>query len=663
MLLRRVPRVARISIRLSLNVKVSSGPNGVEGRVPRYNSESSLGIALTEPFNLYQSYVLQGLIEKDEQQLRAMKEFQKLYYRLLGYKPPEELQVKISLLLKQIEVKYAEIGVQQQGISFSTMSRLFKKDPVVKKNELIAYLTDEQQLENIVAPKGLLINGEVGCGKSMLMDIFAASLPYESKMRWHYNTFILWVFSQIHEIQNQRNLLSHIGKDNKHLMENEFILFEIAQKMIAKNTVLILDEFMLPDIALANIIKILFTYYFKLGGVLVATSNKLPEELYSNKFQKNSFEKFVNILNIRCESFDMRSETDYREKFLENSTTKANLVVKLENENHEQEWQDMITSIIGDNSPEQKILRVYGRDIKINKLYGDVCFLDYQEICQGLYSSADYITIASSFPVIILDNVLLMTTKMKNEAKRFISLIDAVYESKCQFYMRSEVEIDYLFFADALYGEDKVLMKRLNLVVIEEDDRIKVQDEEMYAKTAIAMENPYRPNVSSYEGDVNLTFNEDINKKADYQNYIAFTGEDEKFAYKRVVSRIKEMVGSDLWRERSQWVPVDKSMRPWEKENSKSHLIINPLSKIKNHTNTEVDIGKIHQMKESIKDEYPRDIVEGSGITLQEFSNEISPKFKEVSHFWKMGHWTKANGKRLKDGLAKSWLRSSIKDD
>lgn len=650
-----------------------SGPHGVDGRGPQYKHEGCFGVAVTDPFQLYQSYVLQRLIDKDEQQLRVMKEFQKLYYRVIGYRPPEELQVRISLLLKQIEVKYAEIDAKQQGISFSSMSRLFQKDPVVTKNELVAYLTDEEELKNIVAPTGLLVNGEVGSGKSMLMDIFAASLPYESKMRWHYNNFILWVFNQIHEIQNNRNLLSHMNGNKKYTMQNEFILFEIAQKMIKKNTILILDEFMLPDIALANIIKILFTYYFKLGGVLVATSNKLPEELYSNQFHKGSFDKFVGILHSRCLTIDMKSQIDYRCKFFESSTTASNLVIKLNNNNHDTDWDNLIEQRVLKFSPNSKdnyhgsiTLKLYGRDIKIEKTYlnHQVCHLDYEYICQGLFSSADYITIASVFPIVILDNVPIMTTKMKNEARRFISLLDAIYEAKCQFFMRCEVDIDYLFFPDVFHSNNKALMEKLNLDMSNDGiNRLSVQDEEMFAKTSIAMDNPYRPNVSTYDVGRNSKFNEvfDKSKKVDFKDIKVFIGEDEKFAYKRAVLRIKEMVASDNWRSSNRWVPVDSSMRPWEQSQKEN----NPPTKLKSKSNetSPIDEAKINEMKRSLREQYPRDIVHGTDISLQQFSETISPKIQNSNHFWKMGSWNKENGKRLKDTIAKTWLRTSISND
>ena len=96
----------------------------------------------------------------------------------------------------------------------------------------------------------------------------------------------------------------------------------------SKNSILMLDEFVLPDIASANIIKILFTFYFKLGGVLVATSNKLPEELYSTDFSKRKFKDFVGILNMRCQSIDMKSEKDYRTYFANESSKILYMVTK-----------------------------------------------------------------------------------------------------------------------------------------------------------------------------------------------------------------------------------------------------------------------------------------------------------------------------------------------
>ncbi|KAK6459516.1 AFG1-like ATPase-domain-containing protein [Scheffersomyces xylosifermentans] len=698
----------------------SSGPCGVEGRLPvgrdytrqDENNGASTGVAITDPFILYQNYVSNGLLQKDELQLRTMKEFQKLYHRLLEYSPPEELSIKISLLLRKIELKQAAALANEGSSSLGKLrafQNLFKKDPEVEKKEIVRFITDEDELYNFASPHGLIINGEVGCGKSMLMDIFAASLPHKSKMRWHYNNFILWVFNEMHRIQNERLFTSTLPNGqrvSKYTMENEFVLFEIAQKMIKKNTVLMLDEFMLPDIAAANIIKILFTYYFKLGGVLVATSNKLPEELYSNEFHKKKFKSFVGILSARCISVDMRSTKDYRVAFASEASTDPYLVVKSNNPDNEKEWLKLIkTKALGysEDSPEvtsdmsleslggkPSFITVYNRTTHIPMTFNDdtVCYLEYEYICQGLYSSSDYITLASRFNTIILDNVPIMTTKMKNEARRFISFLDALYEAKCQFFMRSEVEVDYLFFPDASDNLKPEIKKFLEDMNEGDENRLEVQDEEMFAKTAIAASNPYRPNVASYDQSNMESFNEFTKtlksavtgkgpiqvepQTVDFKNLRAFTGDDEKFAFKRAVSRITEMVGSEGWRNTNRWVPIDKTMRPWEpREDSDSVLgfksIEQSVQSAIDRANSKIDDlieknNSIRQLADTLlKESSSQELAFQEDVPFRILNSRIAPVFSSLSHFWAMGPWTHEQGKRMKDGISRSWIRSSIR--
>ncbi|RLV93420.1 Lactation elevated protein 1 [Spathaspora sp. JA1] len=565
---------------------VTSGYQGVEGRLPRVfpeleQSSTSSAVVITDPFLIYQNYIQAGILQKDESQLRVMKEFQKLYYRVIDYTPPEELSIKLSLLIRKIQLKHAESELKSTKffpLKYPTIRKLFMNNSIESNTrELTNYINDD--VHTIASPQGLLVNGGVGCGKSMLMDIFAASLPHKSKMRWHYNNFILWVFTQMHEIQQQRLLTATLnnGKQlQQYTMENEFILYEVAQKMISNNTILILDEFVLPDIASANIIKILFNYYFKLGGVLVASSNKLPEDLYSNQFNKSKFTGFLSILNARCHNIEMSSDKDYRTCFANESKYKHNIVIKRDNPNHEQEWIDLIKPVVGAESAtcieelggKPNYITVYNRKIPIKTFNHATCYFDFEEICQGLHSSSDYITIASKYKTIIIDNVPIMTTSKKNEARRFISLLDAIYESKCQLYIKCEVDIDYLFFPDVLHREDSSLMEYLQQHSHTRQSNLQVQDEEMFAKTSIAMLNPYRPNVSTYDHDHTKSYDDyEQHKQVTEKNYKdlkAFTGDDEKFAFKRAVSRIKEMIGSDSWRQFDRWIPLDDTMRPWE---------------------------------------------------------------------------------------------------
>ena len=696
---------------MTMSTSMGSGPHGVDRRTPSFNSElknsDDNGIAITDPFLLYQNYVQQGLLEKDESQLRVMKEFQKLYHRVIDYSPPDELLIKISLLLRKIELKHAEASMRELGLTIPQLNlrsiqNIFRKDPMAEKRQLVQTMTDEEELYNFESPQGLLVNGEVGCGKSMLMDIFAASLPHKSKMRWHYNNFILWVFNEMHKIRKERHfttVMSNNKAERKMTMENEFVLFEIAQKMIDKNTVLMLDEFMLPDIAAANIIKILFTYYFKLGGVLVATSNKLPEDLYSNEFHKTKFKSFVGILHARCQSVDMRSTKDYRSEFASLSTD-LYLIDKLLNVNHEKDWLKLVkvkalgipeeSPKVTDNSPLDTLggtpssLTVYNRTTHIPLTFKSdtVCYLDFTYICQGLFSSSDYITLASRYRTIILDNIPIMTLKMKNEARRFITLLDAIYEAKCQLFMRSDVEVDYLFFPDQIEGKlPDHIRKQSDL----NHNRLDVQDEEMFARTAIDMTNPYRPNVSSYDQDHTAAHNEptvglfgsgndDPDSKhgnpVNFKNLKAFTGEDEKFAYKRAVLRIKEMVGSEAWKNSNRWVPIDESMRPWEK-NLKSIYDTHSGSSNLDIGTVDIKIDKLIKDNRSVRqianqmlvDTLPKDYSEAHDIPFRQFNARIAPVFDRLNHFWSMGSWSSEQGKRLKDRIAKSWIKSSMRNN
>lgn len=654
-----ITRLSGTCIRSSRLFSVhSSGPQGIDRRLPTFEGQNSgSDLVFTDPFLLYTNYVSSGLIEKDEAQLRVMKEFQKLYHRVIGYTPPQEHAIKTLLLLKKLEVRYAEETrqINLQNAPLNILRLWFRKDIEAHKRDVVRYLTDEEELTNIASPQGLLINGEVGCGKSMLMDIFASSLPYLSKMRWHYNNFILWVYEEIHRIQKEKMLTLSVSGRYTVTMENEFILFEVAQKMISQSTVFMLDEFMLPDVASAQIVRILFTYYFKLGGVLVATSNKLPEELYSSEFNKSRFKSFVGILNTRCVAVDMRSDIDYRDLFARSSVETQNLVIMENNDCHEEQWTELVkrnalqidpaSPLLDPRIPISKLpseassFMVYNRTTTLDATFHNntMCYLDFDYICKGLFSSSDYITLASIYHTVIIDNVPVMSRKMKNEARRFITLLDALYEAKCQLYLRTQAPVDQIFFP-----KEKA-----------ERETASIQEEEMFAKTAIAAANPYRPNVASYDMDHTKEYEAKKDAKVNFGDVKAFTGEDERFAYKRAVSRIREMVGSDTWRKRDRWVPVHHLLRPWQ-------FRLDVAGKeITREVEPEIRL-LTKEIKEMLQDTLPRDAGDQVNMTFRQFNRNVAPVFSSVQHFWSMGEWTAEQHQRIKDRIARRWAGSSV---
>lgn len=650
----------------------SSGPQGVEGRLPQgfrtNDPANSSSVVITDPFLLYQSYISLGMLEKDEAQLRIMKEFQKLYYRVVDYKPPQDMAIKAALLLRKLEIREAEEQRKVSSLRSEPLFRLrlwFRKDLETQKRELVKFMSDEEELHNIASPQGLLVNGEVGCGKSMLMDIFANSLPHQLKMRWHYNNFILWVFGEIHTIQKERMLTNAVRGRQKMTMENEFILFEIAQKMISKSTIFMLDEFMLPDVASAQIVRILFTYYFKLGGVLVATSNKLPEELYSSEFNKSRFKSFVGILNSRCVGVDIKSDVDYRLKFAQTSSKVSNMVVRASNNNHEHDWTKLIKeSALGiesdsvlmdanvrlDDLPSQSnTITVYNRSSEIPKTFKNntICYLSFDYICKSRFSSSDYITLASIYRTVIIDDIPVMTTKMRNEARRFITLLDALYEAKCQFYIRTDVEVEELFFPE----ENK--QQKASKV---QNNSEEVQEEEMFARTTLDTLNPYRPNVTSYDQEYAKEY-KNTGKKVDFGNAKAFTGEDEEFAYKRAVSRIKEMVGSDTWRSTDRWIPIDIAMRPWEEGSEAARRMDHyTWSHSKWENDETLPSGEI---KSALFDSLPRELSAQYNMPFREFNRKVAPSISDSQHFWAVGDWPIDQQRKIKDRIARKWVQGN----
>jgi len=183
-------------------------------------------------------------------------------------------------------------------------------------------------------------------------------------------------------------------------------------------------------------------------------------------------------------------------------------------------------------------------------------------LCMRNLGPADYLTIASHFEIIIIDNVPVLTMKMKNEARRFITLLDALYECKVKLVIRAAGPPDALFFPDAETPSTLQDSGNKGASEKEGDDLLWT---EAFTKAQLDLTTPYRPNVSSYVGDneqeVTLQTVSVVDKPVDGSNLTAFTGEDERFAYKRAVSRLYEMP-SKRWWDTVQHSPLAKL--PWE---------------------------------------------------------------------------------------------------
>jgi protein AFG1 len=195
---------------------------------------------------------------------------------LIDYEPSVEYADRLKKLSRSITVdrngsspssEGAIVGTR--GIWKSLLAQKERRDSLA----LTRTLTSHEAAMSLQSPKGLMLHGEVGTGKSMLIDLFADSLPNQKKRRWHFNTFMLETISRLEQLRKSRIGVPTSG------MQDEYSLLWLARDLIEKSPILFLDEFQFPDRVASKILSNLMTSFFQLGGVLIATSNRMPEEL------------------------------------------------------------------------------------------------------------------------------------------------------------------------------------------------------------------------------------------------------------------------------------------------------------------------------------------------------------------------------------------------
>lgn len=221
----------------------------------------------------YQSYVDKALIKDDPYQRQTMLVLQNLYQELLSYTPPRNASQK------------------SQSSVFSFKSFTWFNDPI------------ESQHKSPKAPLGVYLYGGVGCGKTFMMDLFYEELPTSRKLRSHFNTFMLDIHKRLHKLKSSNRKSS----DESHIQK-------IADDILQESYVICFDEFQVTDIADALLLKSLFTLLWGKGCVVVATSNRPPEELYKNGLQRVLFVPFIDTLLHHMRIVSMTpSPTDYRQ--------------------------------------------------------------------------------------------------------------------------------------------------------------------------------------------------------------------------------------------------------------------------------------------------------------------------------------------------------------
>lgn len=285
------------------------------------------------------------------------------------------------------------------------------------------------------APRGLYLWGGVGRGKSMLMDLFVEHAPIDARRRVHFHEFMQDVHARIAEWRG-------LSRDARR-KRSEYVrsagddpIPPVAKAIAATARLLAFDEFQVTDIADASILGRLFEQFFQRGVVVVATSNRHPDELYKNGLNRQRFLPVIEMLKDRLDIMELDGGTDFRLRQLEAApvyytplSADAELAMN-------KAWDRLTSGAV----PQHCVLDVKGRSLTVEREAAGVARFTFLELCARPLGPADYLTLADRFHTVLLEYVPKLSPDKRNEAKRFVTLIDALYEARTKLVMSADAE-------------------------------------------------------------------------------------------------------------------------------------------------------------------------------------------------------------------------------
>jgi len=283
-------------------------------------------------------------------------------------------------------------------------------------------------------PKGLYIFGEVGRGKTMLMDLFFAASPVVRKRRTHFHEFMIDVHERIHAWRQQRKRGEINGEDP---------IAPVAAALASQAWLLCFDEFHVTDIADAMILGRLFRRLFEEGVVVVATSNVAPDELYRDGLNRALFLPFIALIEERMDVARLEARTDFRLEKLGDAPMWHVPADAAASRALDAAWR----SLTGGRNGAAHELMVKGHVLRVPRASMEVARFEFHELCGQPLGAEDYLRIAHEFHTLVLDRIPVMDYAERNEAKRFIALIDTLYDNNVKVIASAAAEPPALYRA------------------------------------------------------------------------------------------------------------------------------------------------------------------------------------------------------------------------
>jgi len=342
------------------------------------------------PSARYHALIASGEVNPDPAQAAAVAELQTLHEKLHGYRPA---------------------SIKSKWTTRLGFGKRTPNDP----------------------PCGLYIHGSVGRGKSMLMDLFFDGAEVERKRRVHFHEFM----QETHELIHQWRQSNDVSKATEPIRPT-------AARLAERNWLLCFDEFEVRDIADAMIVSRLFHAMFELGVVVVATSNRHPDDLYKGGLQRDLFLPFIVVLQKRLKVLHLADGKDYRLDRLKGmnvyhmpSGPEADAALNLT-------FDDLTDGRLG--KPERIEFR--GREIVVPKADGTVAQFGFDDLCGSSLGPGDFLAIAKRYRSVIISGVPVLNSERRDAARRFVTLIDTLYDNHVHVMMSADAPPQDLYSGD-----------------------------------------------------------------------------------------------------------------------------------------------------------------------------------------------------------------------
>lgn len=276
-------------------------------------------------------------------------------------------------------------------------------------------------------PKGIYLYGGVGRGKSMLMDLFYSAVPIAEKKRVHFHAFMQEVHAALHRARAQ----------NPH-----DALKPIAEALTRDLRLLCFDEMQINDITDAMLVGRLFEELMGAGVCLVITSNRPPKDLYKDGLNRALFLPFIEMLERRLDILALESAQDYRRH---NTSSLASKYITPLGPEATMEIETIWHELSGGAPKTPYSLTHQGREISWPAFANGVALADFAHLCSKPLGAGDYLALCARARSVILCDVPQMSAARQNEAKRFVTLVDAIYEAQIELYVSAEAPPDQLY--------------------------------------------------------------------------------------------------------------------------------------------------------------------------------------------------------------------------